>query len=197
MTQDETSTPPENASFSSPHNGWTHRFGHYLLPGILGIAVISSVSFVGSMILSHSEWYQNIDASSFDYSSQSSYQTTLKKRIEDSKKTVTLEFERKRNLEGLITTDQSSLRPDSSPSSPLDSVDFKNSKLKGSNFYLEKPSSDFVHRVSNWLDYLGIAALLPDPSKVSATQISNNLQKIGNSFHPNVQSFPLLSCHMP
>ena len=57
MTQDETSTPPENASFSSPHNGWTHRFGHYLLPGILGIAVISSVSFVGSMILSHSEWY--------------------------------------------------------------------------------------------------------------------------------------------
>ncbi len=180
MTQDELIKDLENAASLASSRQRKQNFWFNLSMGIMLTLGLGGVSYIGSQVIFSSEWYTNINASSFDYSSQSSYQTTLQKRIKDSKKAFAVEFARERSLEGLITKDLSSLGQDSPPT-PLDSVDFKNSQLKSSNFYLEKPSSDFVHRVSNWLDYLGIASLLPNPNEISATQISNTLQKIGST----------------
>ncbi len=182
MAEEQSSNTSENPIKSTPSKkSWLSK--HWL--ELLGATAITSmIIMTGGYMLSRTDWYQNLSASSYDYSQQSSYQTNLQKRISERKRISSLESAKinSTGLEGLVTTGSPTLEPNTvfSPS-PLDSMNFQNPKLRGSTFYVEKPSSGFTERVSNWLDYLGIASLLPDPEEVSATQISNTLQKIGNT----------------
>ncbi len=130
--------------------------------------IIAAITFFSS------DYFQNWWSNSQDYSPRSEYSQQLKERVEELKKKDLNEFSgvtlEDYVIDGVKVGAEKRTYPE---------PDFKDKKLTGDSFYVKGTSASFETRIKDWMNYLDVAYLLPNIEGMSAYEVGNLLQKIG------------------
>ncbi len=111
-----------------------------------------------------------------DYSETSEYREHLEDRLSDIKDLQPAQF--RFSHAPLDSTNSKDTDKDKNPEhSPFFSV----TGIRGSSFYVKRSPDEFVERVKEWLEFLKADDLIPDPASITALEVGNILQQIGDT----------------
>ncbi len=114
-----------------------------------------------------------------DYSETSEYREHLEDRLSDIKDLQPAQFRfSSLPLDSTRTSVNDRKRHDEEPEH---SSFFSVTGIRGSSFYVKRSPDEFVERVKEWLEFLKADDLIPDPASITALEVGNILQQIGDT----------------